>query len=114
MTKKCVTDDEKVVKVGGWLPLPSGPSGPPREMVTHLVRFPARLAPAVAAILAASCGGGPKLYPVRGKVLYLDRPAEGAKVVFQPVNGGPDSPMPSGTVGPDGTFTLRTQRGDGA
>jgi hypothetical protein len=83
--------------------------------VTHLARLPARLAPAVAALLIASCGGGPKLYPVRGKVLYLDQPAEGATVVFQPVNSGPDSAMPSGTVGADGMFTLRTHpHGEGA
>jgi hypothetical protein len=84
--------------------------------VTRLVRFTARLVPAVAVVLLASCGGGgPKLHPVRGKVLYLDQPAQGAIVVFQPANSTADSPMPSGTVGADGTFTLRTHpHGDGA
>jgi hypothetical protein len=84
--------------------------------VTHVVRSAARLAPAVAAVLIASCGaGGPKLHPVRGKVLYLDQPAEGAAVVFQPANSTADSLMPSGTVGADGTFTLSTHpHGEGA
>ena len=67
-------------------------------------------------LLAASCSGASsKLYPVTGQVLYLGKPAEGAMVVFQPVNAGPDSPMPTGTVGPDGTFKLTTPgRGEGA
>jgi hypothetical protein len=84
--------------------------------VTRLIQPAARLVPAVAALLIASCtGGGPKLHPVRGTVLYLDQPAEGAIVVFQPANSTADSPMPSGTVGADGTFTLRTQpHGNGA
>ena len=41
--------------------------------------------------------------------------AVGATVVFQPANSGPESLMPSGVVGADGTFTLKTpQHGDGA
>jgi hypothetical protein len=69
------------------------------------------------ALLLSSCGGGdgPVLHPVRGTVLYEDKPAEGATVVFHPVNGTPDSPRPSGVVGKDGTFTLRTHpHGEGA
>jgi hypothetical protein len=77
--------------------------------VTHVVRSAARLGAIVATLMLAACSGrGPKLHPVRGKVLYLDQPAEGAIVVFQPVNSGPDSPTPSGTVGADGSFTLST------
>jgi hypothetical protein len=84
--------------------------------VTHVLRSAARLAAAAAVLLLPACGGGgPKLHPVRGKVLYLEQPAEGAIVVFQPANSGPDSPMPAGTVGADGTFTLRTHpQGEGA
>ena len=81
-----------------------------------MVRSALRVGVAVAALAAASCGGGgPKLHPVKGSVLYQEKPAVGATVVFQPVNSTPESLMPSGTVGPDGTFTLKTpQHGDGA
>jgi hypothetical protein len=80
------------------------------------VRPTLHVAVVAAALAAASCGpGGPKLHPVKGSVLYQEKPAEGATVVFQPVNSGPDSLMPSGLVGPDGTFTLTTPpHGDGA
>jgi len=53
-----------------------------------------------------------KLYPVRGKVLFKDQPAEGAQIVFQPAgeeNAQYRGPRPSGTVGADGAFTLRTE-----
>ena len=75
-----------------------------------------RIAVAVAALTAASCGGGgPKLHPVKGSVLYQDKPAVGATVVFQPLNSTAESLMPSGVVGEDGTFTLKTPpHGDGA
>lgn len=67
------------------------------------------------AVMAASCGSGPKLYPVKGKVLYQDQPAEGATVVFHPKNRPADAPKPSGTVGADGSFTLSTYpHGEGA
>jgi hypothetical protein len=84
--------------------------------VTRAARSVARTTAAIAALLVASCGGaGVKLHPVRGKVLYLDQPAEGATVVFQPVNSTGDSLMPSGTVGADGSFTLTTHpHGEGA
>jgi hypothetical protein len=75
-------------------------------------------APAVAIVLlaAASCGpAGPKLHPVKGKVLYEGNPAAGASVVFEPVDGSGDTAKPSGLVGPDGSFTLTTYpHGDGA
>jgi hypothetical protein len=71
-----------------------------------------RLGQATLASLAfvfSSCGReGPKLHPVRGQVLYDDKPAEGATVVFHPVNPNPDSPRPSGVAAKDGTFTLST------
>jgi hypothetical protein len=78
--------------------------------------FPFRAALAIPFLALTSCGGGSsKLHAVRGTVLYLDQPAEGAVVVFQPANSTPDSPTPSGTVGSDGTFSLRTApHGDGA
>src|SRR5262245_43327907 len=95
----------------------SRPSGRREKLgVTRDVQSIARLVSALAALIVPACGGeGPKLYPVRGKVFYLNQPAAGAIVVFQPVNSGPDSAMPSGTVGADGTFVLRTHpRGEGA
>jgi hypothetical protein len=59
-----------------------------------------------------------KLYPVTGKVLYKDQPAEGAQIVFQPAgdeNAQYQGPRPSAVVGPDGTFSLHTDPlGDGA
>ena len=71
-----------------------------------------------AAVGLAGCGGGggPKLYPVRGAVHFQDKPAAGATVVFHPLAAGNHSaPKPSGTVGPDGSFTLTTHpHGDGA
>ncbi len=69
-----------------------------------------RLATAASlAVLLSSCGGdGPKLHPVSGKVLWDDQPAEGATVVFHPVNAKADALRPSGVVGKDGTFTLST------
>jgi hypothetical protein len=75
-----------------------------------------RLAAAAIGVFAVSCSGGSgKLYPVTGQVFYLDRPAEGALVVFQPINAGPDAPMPTGKVGADGSFKLSTlDRGEGA
>jgi hypothetical protein len=68
----------------------------------------------VLALLLTSCGdGGPKLYPVSGKVLFNDQPAEGATVVFHPSDS--TMPKPSATVGADGSFALRTHpHGEGA
>lgn len=79
------------------------------------LRIPLRAALAAPLMTLVSCGGGgPKLHPVRGTVHYLGQPADGAVVVFQPTNSGPDDLMPSGTIGSDGTFSLRTAQGDGA
>jgi hypothetical protein len=66
------------------------------------------------ALLVASCSdSGPTLYPVSGKVLYNGQPADGAIVVLHPAD--PKAPMPSGTAGADGSFTLRTHpHGEGA
>ena len=67
------------------------------------------------AISGASCSSGPKLYPVKGQLFYGNEPAEGAQVVFQLRDGGPDALKPSGMVQADGTFTLSTHpHGEGA
>lgn len=65
---------------------------------------------ALSVLSLASCGGGgPKLYPVRGAVFYQNAPAEGAVVVFHPTGSQQSSALkPSGTVGPDGSFSLST------
>ena len=56
-----------------------------------------------------------KLYPVSGKVLFKDQPAEGAQVVFHPVNGATkEQPLAYGTATSDGSFQLRTEYGEGA
>jgi hypothetical protein len=77
----------------------------------------------VATLAAAiGCNSSPvKLYPVQGKVFYKNQPADGAQVVFQSQEeaGSGESaaqqPMAYGTVGPDGSFSLRTEPyGDGA
>ena len=68
----------------------------------------------LAGALASCSNGGPKLHPVTGQVFYEDKPAVGAEVVFVPVNGT-EPHRPSGLVGKDGSFTLKTYpHGDGA
>lgn len=69
---------------------------------------------AAAVALAGCSDGGPTLHPVTGRVFYEDKPAEGAEVVFVPASG--TEPLrPSGVVGKDGSFTMKTYpRGDGA
>ena len=79
-----------------------------------LVRRPISLAPLLF-VFAAGCQSGSNLQPVVGRVLYLEEPAEGATVVFQPVDSSSSSPTPRGIVQADGTFTLQTHpRGEGA
>jgi hypothetical protein len=85
--------------------------------LTPRLRSAVRLAAASVCLVLSSCdrGKSAKLYPVTGKVFYQNQPAEGALVVFQPVNSGSESLMPSGTVGPDGSFKLTTHgQGEGA
>ena len=58
-----------------------------------------------------------KLYPVKGKVLFKDQPADGAQIVFRPVNEDPAAklPAPYATVDADGSFSLHTEpHGEGA
>jgi hypothetical protein len=82
---------------------------------------PGRLLLLALLVAPASCGGGPRLYPVRGRVLYEGQPANGAIVFFHPLGESrPDdasgaSARPMGKVGPDGWFELTTaERGKGA
>ena len=65
---------------------------------------------------AAGCNSGPKLYPVRGKVVYGDgSPMKGGAVMFELVDN-PLHVMSQGTIDNDtGEFTLTTYKpGDGA
>jgi hypothetical protein len=69
-------------------------------------------------VLVPGCGGGggPKTYPVEGKVVFSDgTPAKelaGRIITFQPAEG---DALPQGEIKEDATFRLRTnQPGDGA
>lgn len=62
-------------------------------------------------LLTLSCSqkSAVAVYPVRGTVLYRDKPAAGARVVFHPVNSAAhDQPVPQATVDADGSFRLST------
>jgi len=82
--------------------------------VIDLVRAARLTVAAVACVTLTSCSDRPRLNPVTGTVLFLDKPAEGATVVFHPADGGFDAHMPSGIAGADGKFKVRTQDRDGA
>jgi hypothetical protein len=68
-------------------------------------------------VLACLAGcGGPKLYPVTGKVVYPDgSPMKGGAIVFE-TNASKDRVMAQGAIDiEDGTFALGTkEEGDGA
>jgi hypothetical protein len=77
---------------------------------------------AVALLLAAGLGlscandGRRPVFPVRGQVLYEDKPTPGALVIFHPLNDpDPRAPRPVARVGADGRFAPTTYRAeDGA
>ncbi len=75
---------------------------------------------ALSLFVAWGCGGSADnrkpVFPVKGKVTVAGKPAIKAQVVFHPLAGAdPNTPQPTGQVGPDGTFTLSTYTaGDGA
>jgi hypothetical protein len=63
------------------------------------------------------CGDNSKIpvYPVRGTVLYRGEPAEGALVIFHPVDPSTNlkekiPPRPSGLVDSEGAFVLTTHQ----
>jgi hypothetical protein len=87
----------------------------------HTRSFAVRLAVlALSLSVAAGCGSTGEdrkpVFPVKGKVTVAGKPAERAQVVFHPLaDAGPNTPRPTGTVGPDGIFTMSTYtEGDGA
>jgi hypothetical protein len=63
-------------------------------------------------LISSSCTkSSAKLYPVKGKVLFKDQPAEGAKIVFLP--SGEENVQfrgarPAATVSADGSFEMLT------
>lgn len=77
-------------------------------------------------ILLSGCGSNAyQLAPVRGRVTCQGKPATGGVVIFQPIDAPGQTGRPaghsgsasSGTVGADGTFTLKSmdgKSGDGA
>jgi hypothetical protein len=71
----------------------------------------------VLALAVAGCGGGPKLVPVKGRVVYANgQPVTAASVSFTPdAATGNNAILATGLLAEDGTFTLRTYpHGDGA
>lgn len=61
--------------------------------------------------VATGCSRGPKIVPVRGKVLYNGEPLRFGSVMLQPEAGQPAR----GVIQSDGTFQLTTfSEGDGA
>jgi hypothetical protein len=78
-----------------------------------------RIAVVLALALAAgvgtiSCSSSGTLHPVQGKVMVGDKPAAGALVMFHAEAGDINNVPATGTVGPDGTFTLTTGTKAGA
>ena len=56
--------------------------------------------------------GGPRTYPVKGKIVHDGKPVPRGSVMFTPMKGGPTA---TGDIGPDGTYRLTTYKpGDGA
>jgi hypothetical protein len=61
----------------------------------------------VGMLLLAGCGpGGPKTYPVTGKVTIQGQATADVAITFQPVD--PAGPVASGRSGADGSYTLYT------
>jgi hypothetical protein len=66
----------------------------------------------LAILVGASGCGGPRLYPVQGRVLFPDgTPLKGGWVVFEPVEAT-DDVSARGRIQSDGTFRLGTVRDD--
>jgi hypothetical protein len=72
--------------------------------------LPKALTAAILALAVAGCGGSHKpVFPVRGKVLFRGRAAEGALVILNPVGEtNPKAIRPQGVVGSDGSFEMST------
>jgi hypothetical protein len=69
----------------------------------------------LAAVLGTSCAndGRRPVFPVRGRVLFEDKPTPGALVLFHPLNDpDPRAPRPVARVAADGSFAPTTYRTD--
>ncbi len=82
------------------------------------MRFPSLRTPraaAVALVLLAAAGCGPKLYPVRGKVTLADgQPVTEGMVVFERKGEAKEAVTARGEIQADGSYRLSTHRpGDG-
>jgi hypothetical protein len=59
-------------------------------------------------LMCSACSSGEPSYPTRGQVLVGGKPAAGAVVTLTPRDARATGPKPSGVVGADGWFTVRT------
>ena len=73
-----------------------------------------RLLILTAAFCCTSCSKTGGYNPVHGKVLYQDAPIEGVVVTFHPKGKGTLRELPVGVTEGDGTFELKTGKGEGA
>jgi len=66
--------------------------------------------------LTLGCSSGPKLYPVSGKVTAGKTTLAGGQVTFVPdeSKGNKTKTSPTGQIGSDGTYSLKTDGRDGA
>ena len=65
----------------------------------------------LAAVVGVSCQGDGRrpVFPVRGQVLFENKPTPGALVIFHPVNDpDPRAPRPLARVAANGSFALTT------
>jgi hypothetical protein len=72
----------------------------------------AAIGAAALAVLLSSCSGNVPVYPVRGKILMGDKPAEGATLTFNPVEASTEAKkwVTQGAVTATGDIVLRTYR----
>lgn len=70
---------------------------------------------ALPAALAGCVEGRPERVPVHGQVVVSGQPLPGGTIVFTPdPERGEDGPLSFAPIGPDGTYTLRSEQGPGA
>lgn len=75
------------------------------ELRTIAIRCSVTLSVMIA-LIAAGCGGGPKLVPVAGIVTLDGEPLEGASLSFVPVEGNVIATSGADVSGPNGNFQM--------